>query len=165
MTYNSTLNNKWKKANTYEIFLSAERNCHFSQVRFTLNLLMPLFMLHLTKAEIIPWFHQYSSYWQNQLRQLLARSSAALSLVGTHHQQAARMCCSIRPLSSSTTTSEEPAWEQGERVGTGRSSSSWLCWHMQWQWCTNTERHKSPWMPWPWEKHKALLMLLYLSWS
>lgn len=92
------------------------------------------------------------------------RSSAALSLAGTHHQQAAHMCCSIRPLSSSTTTSEEPAQEQ-DRVGTGKSSSNWLFWHMQWQRCTNTERHKSPWMPWSWETHKALLMLLYLSWS
>lgn len=159
MTYN-----KWKKANTYEIFLSAERNCHFSQVRFTLNLLMPFLMLQLTTAQITPRFHQRSSAGKTSWGSSWPCSSAALSLVGTRHQQAALMWCSIRPLSSSTTTSEEAAWGQGKRVGTGRSSN-WLFWHMQWQWCTNTERHKPTWMLWPWETHKAPLMLLYLSWS
>lgn len=92
-------------------------------------------------------------------------SGASLSLVGPRHRQTTLMWCSIKPLSSDTTTSEEAAWEQGERVGIGRSSSDWLFWHMQWQWCTNAERHKPPWMQWPWETHKALLMLLHLSWS
>lgn len=73
MTYNSTVDKNWKKASIYEIFLSAERNCHFSQVRFTPNLLMPIFILQITTAwtQITPRFHQHSSCWQNQLKQLL----------------------------------------------------------------------------------------------
>lgn len=88
------------------------------------------------------------------------RSSAASSLVGLYHQQAALMWCSIRPPSSCTTTSEEAAWEQGEGVGIGKSSLGWLFWHMQRQWCTNIEKHKPPWMWWPPEPRKTLLLLL-----
>lgn len=159
MTYNSTLN-KWKKANTYDIFLSAKRNCHFSQVRFTFNLLMPIFMLQLTTAQIIPQFHQHSSCWQNQLRQLLAL----------------QQCCFVTgdtPSASSTDVVQHQASKQQhyhfwgscmgarQKSGTGRSGSNWLFWHMQWQWCTHTDRHKPPWMPWPWETQRSINVAIF----
>lgn len=146
MTYNSILGNNWKKASIYEIFLWAERNCHFSQVTFDHNLLMPIFTLQLTTARITPRFHRHSPRWQNQLKQLLPPQWHCFITGGAIPSSSSTDVAQHQAPSSCTTTSGEAAWEQGQGVGTGKRSLGWLFWQMQWQWCTNIEKHKPPWM-------------------
>lgn len=143
MTYNSTLDNNQNKASVYEIFLSAERNCHFSQVGFTPNFFMSICMPQLTTAQITSRFHQNSSCWQNQLKQFLPPSAGPL-----HRLWGCTISSDVAQPSSYTTASQGAACEQGEGVGTGKRNLGWLSWHTQWQWHANTEKHRPPWMWW-----------------